>query len=150
MDILTKHKYSSLRSMKRREGVFSPKAQKRYVYKKFHASERSELQNSLHHRFKTIRIKYYRLSPTNVTLITQERFYNNYYSSFRTFSATLLSNLLTTSSTIDSAMLIISIAFFVSGSARGSNISGGGGNSAAIAKINQFEATKTSDKAKTN
>jgi hypothetical protein len=26
VDILTKHKYSSLRSMKRREGVFSPKA----------------------------------------------------------------------------------------------------------------------------
>jgi hypothetical protein len=35
VDILTKHKYSSLRSMKRREGVFSPKAQKRYVYKSF-------------------------------------------------------------------------------------------------------------------
>jgi hypothetical protein len=31
--IFTKHKSSSLRSMKRREGVFSPKAQKRYVYK---------------------------------------------------------------------------------------------------------------------
>jgi hypothetical protein len=28
-------KNSSLRSMKRREGVFSPKAQKRYVYKSF-------------------------------------------------------------------------------------------------------------------
>jgi hypothetical protein len=35
VDILTKHKYSSLRSMKIREGVFSPKAQKRYVYKSF-------------------------------------------------------------------------------------------------------------------
>jgi hypothetical protein len=35
VDILTKHKYSSLRSMKRRECVFSPKAQKRYVYKSF-------------------------------------------------------------------------------------------------------------------
>jgi hypothetical protein len=35
MDILTKHNYSSLRSMKRREGVFSPKAQKQYVYKSF-------------------------------------------------------------------------------------------------------------------
>jgi hypothetical protein len=35
MDILTKHKYSSLRGMKRREGVFSLKAQKRYVYKSF-------------------------------------------------------------------------------------------------------------------
>jgi hypothetical protein len=29
--IFTKHKSSSLRSMKRREGVFSPQAQKRYV-----------------------------------------------------------------------------------------------------------------------
>jgi hypothetical protein len=63
-------KNSSLRSMKRREGVFSPKAQKQYVCKKFHASQRSELQNSLHIRFKTIRIKYYRLSSTNVTLTT--------------------------------------------------------------------------------
>jgi hypothetical protein len=31
--IFTKHKSSSLRSMKRREGVFSPQAQKRYVQK---------------------------------------------------------------------------------------------------------------------
>jgi hypothetical protein len=31
--ILTRHKNSSLRSMKRREGVFSPRAQKRYVCK---------------------------------------------------------------------------------------------------------------------
>jgi hypothetical protein len=45
-------------------------------------------------------------------------------------------------------MLIIYITFFVSGSARGSNGSGGGGNSAAIEKINQFEATKTNDEAK--
>jgi hypothetical protein len=49
---------------------------------------------------------------------------------------------------IDSAMLMISIAFFVSGSARGSNGSGGGDNSAAIEKINQFEVTKTNDEAK--
>jgi hypothetical protein len=70
MDILKKLKYSSLQSMKRREGVFSPKAQKQYVCKKFHASQRSELKNSLHIRFKTIHIKYYILSPTNVTLTT--------------------------------------------------------------------------------
>jgi hypothetical protein len=31
--IFTKHKSSSLRSMKRREGVFSPKAKKWYVHK---------------------------------------------------------------------------------------------------------------------
>jgi hypothetical protein len=40
---------------------------------------------------------------------------------------------------------MISIDFFVSGSARGSNGSGGGGSSAAIEKVNQFEATKTND-----
>jgi hypothetical protein len=33
----------SLRSMKRRQGVFSPKSQKRYV-RKFHASQRNKLQ----------------------------------------------------------------------------------------------------------
>jgi PHP family Zn ribbon phosphoesterase len=33
--IFTRHKSFSLQSMKRREGVFSPKAQKRYVHKSF-------------------------------------------------------------------------------------------------------------------
>jgi hypothetical protein len=37
LDIFTKHEYLSSRRMKRREGVFSPKAQKWYV-SKFHAS----------------------------------------------------------------------------------------------------------------
>jgi hypothetical protein len=45
-------------------------------------------------------------------------------------------------------MLMISIAFFVSGSARGSNGSGGGDNSAAVEKINQFKVTKTNGEAK--
>jgi hypothetical protein len=71
-----------------------------------------------------------------------------YQSSFRTLSAISFNNLLTTSSTIDSAILIISIAFFVFGSARGSNGSGGGDNSAAVDKINQFKVTKTNDEAK--
>jgi hypothetical protein len=66
-----------------------------------------------------------------------------YQSCFRTFSAILFNNLLTTSSTIDLAILMISIAFFVSGSARGSNGSGGGDNSAAVEKINQFKVTRT-------
>ena len=65
----TKHKSSSLRSMKRREGVFSPKAQKRYVHKSF--MHRKEMN------YKTIHIlhskprstKYYKHSPANVTLI---------------------------------------------------------------------------------
>jgi hypothetical protein len=68
-----------------------------------------------------------------------------YQSSFRTFSAISFNNLFTTSSTIDSAKLMISIAFFVSGSARGSNGSGGGDNLVAIEKINHFEVTRTND-----
>jgi hypothetical protein len=71
-----------------------------------------------------------------------------YQSSFRTFSAISFNNLLTTSSTIDSAILMISIAFFVSGSTRGLNGSSGGDNSATVEKINQFEVTKTNDEAK--
>jgi hypothetical protein len=43
ISFFTKHGSFSLWSMKRREGVFSPKAQKRYVYK-FHASQRNKLQ----------------------------------------------------------------------------------------------------------
>jgi hypothetical protein len=43
---------------------------------------------------------------------------------------------------------MISIAFFVSGSASGSNSSGGGGNSATVENINLFEVTKTNNEAK--
>ena len=42
---------------------------------------------------------------------------------------------------------MISIAFFASGSARGSNGSGGD-SSAVVEKINQFEVTKTNNEAK--
>jgi hypothetical protein len=70
------------------------------------------------------------------TLSISKCFYNKRYSSLRIFSATSFSNLLTTSSTIDSAILMISNASFVSGSARGSNDSGGRDNSAEVGKIN--------------
>jgi hypothetical protein len=53
-----------------------------------------------------------------------------------------------TSLTIDSAILMISSASFVSGPARGSNGSGGGDNSATVEKINQSEATKENAEAK--
>jgi hypothetical protein len=43
ISFFTKHESLSLRRMKRREGVFSPKAQKRCVCK-FHASQRNKLQ----------------------------------------------------------------------------------------------------------
>jgi hypothetical protein len=82
------------------------------------------------------------------TLTISKCFYNKCYSSLRTFSATSCSNLLTTSSTIDSAMFIISSASFISRSARGSNGSGGGDNSAEVGKVNQSEATKTNVEAK--
>jgi hypothetical protein len=68
-------------------------------------------------------------------LTSPKCFYNKHYSSLRSFSATSFSNLLTTSSTIDSAMLIISSASFIFESARGSNGSGDEDNSAEIGKI---------------
>jgi hypothetical protein len=80
--------------------------------------------------------------------IDRLKMFLQYQSSFRTFSAISFNNLLTTSSTIDLAILMISIAFFISGSARGSNGSGGGDSLAAVEKINQFEVTKTNDEAK--
>jgi hypothetical protein len=43
--IFTKHKSSSLRSMKRREGVFSRRL-KNGMYKKFHASQRTESETT--------------------------------------------------------------------------------------------------------
>jgi hypothetical protein len=47
----------------------------------------------------------------------------------------LCSNLLTTSSTMDSAMFIMSSASFISGSARGSNGSGDRDNSDEVGKV---------------
>jgi hypothetical protein len=83
------------------------------------------------------------------TLTISKCFYNKCYSSLRTFSATSCSNLLTTSSTMDSAMFIMSSASFISRSARGSNGSDDGDNSAEVGKVNQSEATKTNTEAKT-
>jgi hypothetical protein len=82
------------------------------------------------------------------TLTISECLYNKCYSSLRTFSATSCSNLLTTSSTTDSAMFIISSASFISRSARGSNGSSGGDNSAKVGKVNQSQATKLNAEAK--
>ena len=65
MDVFTKHEFFSLRSMKRREGVFSPKAQKRYVYK-VSCIAKKWITNILHIRFKDIHIKYYSLVTTKL------------------------------------------------------------------------------------
>jgi hypothetical protein len=59
-----KHRSSSLRSMKRREGVFSPKAQKRYVHKSFMNCKTIHILHS-----KPTSTEYYKHVPANVTLI---------------------------------------------------------------------------------
>jgi hypothetical protein len=64
----------------------------------------------------------------------QKYYYNKIYSSLRTFSATSFKSLSTTSSIMESAMLIISNAFFISGSARGSYGFGGKDSSAEVGK----------------
>jgi hypothetical protein len=63
-------------------------------------------------------------------------FYNEVYSSLRTFSATSFKSLSTTSSIMESAIFIMSSASFISGSVRGSYGSGGGDSSAEVGKIN--------------
>jgi hypothetical protein len=102
------------------------------MYIKFHASQRTKL--------KIIYILDSKICILNITVLIQRSYIDRlkmflqYQSSLRTFSAISFNNLLTTSSTIDLTILMISIAFFVSGSARGSNGSGGGDNSAAVEK----------------
>jgi hypothetical protein len=64
-----KHKSCSLRSMKRREGVFSPKAQKRYVHKSFmHRKEMNYKVIYILHS-KPMSTKYYKHSLANITFI---------------------------------------------------------------------------------
>jgi hypothetical protein len=62
-------------------------------------------------------------------------YYNEIYSSLRTFSATLFKSLSTTSLIMESAMLIMSSASFISGLARGSYGSGGGDSSVEVGKV---------------
>jgi hypothetical protein len=65
MDIFTKHGSFSLQSMKRREGVFSPKAQNG-MYIKFHASQRTELQ--------IIYILDSKICTSNITVLLQQSY----------------------------------------------------------------------------
>ena len=105
------------------------------MYVKFYASQRIILQMTY--------VLDSKLSTLNITNLVQQMLLQHPINVFTI--ATLLPSelflqlrcsLATTSSTIASAILMISIAFFVSGSARGSNGSSGGGSSAAIEKIN--------------
>jgi hypothetical protein len=135
--------------MKRREGVFLPKAQKRYVHKSF--MHRKEINYKTIHilHLKHMSTKYYKHSSANAALIFQQCFYNS-YSSFKTLSAVSVSSWVTTSSTIVSATLIISADAFASGSANDSKGSGGGDSSAMVENVNQFELTKINNKVKTH
>jgi hypothetical protein len=72
--------------------------------------------------------------PLPYTSSISKYYYNKTYSSLRTFSAASYSNLLTTSSIMDSAMFMMSNASFIFGSARGSYDSGGGNSSAKVGK----------------
>jgi hypothetical protein len=63
--IFTKHEFSSLQSMKRREGVFSPKSQKRYEYK-VSCIAKNWTTNNLHIRFKKMQIEYYSLDTAKL------------------------------------------------------------------------------------
>jgi hypothetical protein len=62
-NIFTEYVYSS-RSMKRREGVFLPKAQKRYV-RKVSCIVKNWITNSSYITFKTV--KHYTLCSANIT-----------------------------------------------------------------------------------
>jgi hypothetical protein len=127
---------------KKREGVFSPKAQKRYVCK-FHASQRNKLQYftySIQSYTHQILQSCYSRSIMSIlvshTSTISKCFYNKVYSSLRTFSVTSFKSLPTTSSIMESAIFIMSNASFISGSAKGSYGSGGGDSSAEVGKIN--------------
>jgi hypothetical protein len=65
-NIFTKHGSFSLRSMKRREGVFSPKAQKRYVYKSF--MRRKEVN------YQIIYILDSKIYTSNITFLLQQNY----------------------------------------------------------------------------
>jgi hypothetical protein len=69
------------------------------------------------------------------TLTISKYFYNEVYSSLRTFSATSFKSLSTTSLIMESTIFIMSSASFISGSARGSYSSDDGGSSAEVGKI---------------
>jgi hypothetical protein len=73
--------------------------------------------------------------PLSHTSSISKYYYNEVYSSLRTFSATSFKSLSTTSSIMESAMFIMSSASFISGSTRGSYGSEGGDSSAEIGKI---------------
>jgi hypothetical protein len=122
----TKYGCSSPR-MKRREGVFSPNTQKRYVCK-VSCVVKNTITSSLNIAFKIIRI----LHTLFKQILYYKCFYDRSYSSFKTASAASFNSRLTASSRIASATLVTSSSFSASGLAVNSRGSRGGDSSAAI------------------
>jgi hypothetical protein len=116
--------------MKRREGVFSPKAQKRYVCK----------VSRIVKKYITVIYMFHQLFHTsNITRYSYNKVTRYYHNSLlfskEIFSVASFNNLSTTSSIIEFAMLIMSSASFISGSDRGLYGSGSGDSSAVIDKL---------------
>ena len=105
-DIVVINDNSSSRSMKRREGVFSPKTQKRYVCKVSCIVKNWVTKIDILHS-----------GLQNVTpYYISEVFHKNVYSSLKTTSAASFRSRLTTSSIISSAIFLISSSPFGWGS----------------------------------
>jgi hypothetical protein len=107
--------------MKRREGVFSPKAQNGMCVNLTHYMSRQ-----LFHTSNVTKYFYNKVAKC---------YYNKVYSSLRIFSVTSFNNLSTTSSIIEFARLITSSASFISGLARGLYGSGSSDSSVVINKL---------------
>jgi hypothetical protein len=110
--------------MKRREGVFSPKAQKRYVCK----------VSRIVKKYITVIYMLHQILQGIITIKLQG-IITIVYSSLRIFSAASFNNLSTTLSMIEFAVPTMSRASFISGSARGSYGSGSGDSLAAVVKL---------------
>jgi hypothetical protein len=117
---------------------FCRRLKKRYVCSFMHRKEIN--YNNLHIQFKS-NVTYFCYNRSLIflqlfhTSSISKYYYNKIYSSLRTFSATSFKSLSTTSSIMESAMLIISTASFISRSGRGLYGSDGGDSSAEVGKI---------------
>jgi hypothetical protein len=112
--------------VKRREGVFSPPAQKRYA-RRFHASQINILHQYTCKLFISVSYKTRDYRQRHETIKNTKL-----QSSFSTLSTTSFSSLSTASSIASSGILIISSASLTDGSTSGLYGSGGGESSAAL------------------
>jgi hypothetical protein len=120
----------SLRSMKRREGVFFVEGSKTVCM---------QISRIVKKYITVIHMSHQLFHTSNITKYSYNKvikyYYSKVYSSLRIFSVDSFNNLSTTSSIIEFAMLITSSASFISGSARGLYGSGSGDSSAVEGKL---------------